>query len=204
MKKILTLVAAAAIGIGFQSCDNASSLSKDLEGAWAGAPERLFESDASTGTIIETFTFVPVDTIKDGGNVTITSLMSVTGAVSGAEGITQPISVTASGSATISGTYHALSADRVELALDENSLSVKVDPDAVVINADALTGDSAPANVATLKPGLAQSISLQFNAAVRQRYTASETLRSLSIKDATTLKFKIEKTQYTLTRQPSL
>ncbi len=204
MKKLLILMAAAVAGFGFQSCDNASSLSKDLEGAWAGTPERLFESDASTGTIIETFTFVPVDSIKDGGNVTVTSLMSVTGAVSGAEGITQPVSVTASGSATISGTYRALSADRVELTLDENSLNVNVDPDAVVINADALTGGSAPANVATLKPGLAQSITSQFGAAVRQRYPSSETLRSLSIKDATTLKFKIDKTSYTLTRQPSL
>ncbi len=204
MKKFAYLFAAASLALAFQACDNASSLSKDLEGAWTGNPDRLFDSQASSGTIIETFSFTPVDSVKDGGSVTVTSLLSVTGAVSGAEGITQPVSVTASGSASISGTYRCVSADRAEITLDPQTLTVNVDPDAVVVNADVLTGTSAPANMATLKPNLAQSIASQFRTAVSQRVPDSATLESLSIKDGTTLKFKIDKTTYTLTRQPSL
>ena len=195
------IMAFAATALAFQSCDRASSLSKELDGGWSGNPERLFDTQASSGTIIETYSFTPVDTIDNGGDVTISSLMSVTGAVNGVEGITMPISLTASGYAMISGTWQAISADRVELVLDQNSLTVRVDPDAVIINADMLTGGSAPADLTALKPRLSRIISDQLRDAVVQRYKPEMTMTSVSVKDGTTLKFKIDKTPYSLARQ---
>ena len=112
-----------------------------------------------------------------------------------------PISLTASGYAMISGTWQAISADRVELVLDQNSLTVRVDPDAVIINADMLTGGSAPADLTALKPRLSRIISDQLRDAVVQRYKPEMTMTSVSVKDGTTLKFKIDKTPYSLARQ---
>lgn len=202
MKRYLTIAAISIAALAFQACDSASSLAKSLTGAWSGAPERLFDANTSSGTIIETYSFAPDDTIENGGAVTISALMSVTGAIEGTPGITEPVSLTASGYAMISGTWQAISADRVELTLDQNTLTVKVDPDAVVLNADMLTGGSAPASVASLKPKLAESISSQLREATARRFKPQMTLTSVTVKNANTLKFKIDKTAYTLTRQP--
>lgn len=202
MKHFLTMAAVIAAALSFNACDSASSLARDLTGAWSGTPERLFDADASSGTMIETFSFAAGDTIDNGGQFTVSALMSVTGALSGAEGITVPVSVTASGYAMITGTWQAISADRVKLLLDESSLMVKVDPDAVVINADMFTGTSAPANMATLKPQLAESIAAQLRHAVSGRYRPEMTMTGVSVKDGTTLRFKIDKSSYTFSRQP--
>lgn len=200
MKKIFLIAAMAVVALAFQSCENASSLAKNLIGGWSSAPERLFDAEASSATVIETFSFAPVDTIKNGGQLTITALISVTGAMNGAEGIIQPVSLTASGYATLTGTWKAISADRIEVALDPETMTVNVDPSAVVINANAATGTAAAPDVDNLRPQLAQSISAQMQKAVEARFADVATLNSVSLKD-NTLKFKINKTAYTLTRQ---
>lgn len=200
MKKIFVIAAMAVVALAFQSCENASSLAKKLIGGWSGAPERLFDAGASSATVIETFSFAPADTIKNGGQLTITALISVTGAMNGAEGIIQPVSLTASGYATLTGTWKAISADRIEVTLDPEAMTVNVDPSAVVINANAATGTAAAPDVDNLRPQLAQSISAQMRKAVEARYADVETLNGVSLKD-NTLKFKINKTAYTLTRQ---
>lgn len=203
MKKAFYIFAAAALTLGIQSCENAASLARDLDGTWAGVPERLFETDASSGTVIETFTFAPADSVTDGGTVSISALTSVSGAVSGVVGITEPVSVTASGVASVNGSWKAISADRVELALDLGSMTVKVDPDAVVMNADILSDGPAPATMAQLKPQLAESIAAQLRKSIGERYAAMSQMDGVSIKDnGNTLRFKINKSSYSLTRQP--
>ncbi|MBD5185033.1 MAG: hypothetical protein HDS92_00300 [Bacteroidales bacterium] len=202
MKKILPLLSLLAIGAAFQSCDNASTLSKELDGSWSGAPEPLFDSGASSATIIETWTFAPSDSSDTSGSLILTALTSVTGSISGAEGISVPVSVTASGYATVTGTWEALSVDRVNVALDPSSMTVKVDPDAVIINADVIGDAAAAPNVATLRPQLAESIKTQMEKAVSQRYADINQLTSVSVTDnSSTLKFKVNKTSYSLTRQ---
>ncbi|MBD5317115.1 MAG: hypothetical protein HDS11_05560 [Bacteroides sp.] len=202
MKKILPLLSLLAIGAAFQSCDNASTLSKELDGSWSGAPEPLFDSGASSATIIETWTFAPSDSSDTSGSLILTALTSVTGSISGAEGISVPVSVTASGYATVTGSWEALSVDRVNVALDPSSMTVKVDPDAVIINADVIGDAAAAPNVATLRPQLAESIKTQMEKAVSQRYADINQLTSVSVTDnSSTLKFKVNKTSYSLTRQ---
>lgn len=202
MKKLAGLVAAATLALAFQACDSSASLAKEIAGGWSGTPQSLFDADASRATIIETYSFAGNDSVKNGGTVVISALMSVTGAISGTEGIITPVSVTASGYAMITGTWQAVSADKIELTLDTGNITVKVDPDAVVVNADMLTGTSAPANMATLKPQLAQSITAQLNTEVARRYKPLETLTGVSIKDHNILRFKLDRTPYTLSRQP--
>lgn len=186
-------------------CSGGSSLSEKLAGRWAGVPERLFDTSASSATMIETYSFAGSDSIENGGSVTISALISVTGAISGTEGITQPVSLTASGYATISGTWQALSSDKAALHLDANTLSVTVDPDAVIVSSDMLSesADSDNARLTSLRPQLSQSIAEQLRKAVSARYQPEITLTNVSIgNDNSRLKFKIDKISYTLSRQP--
>lgn len=206
MKKIAYLIGAAACCVTLLAgCSGASSLSKNVEGRWAGVPERLFDTDASSATIIETYTFTPSDSVENGGNVTITSLVSVTGAISGAEGITQPVSLTASGYASISGKWTAVSDDKIDLALDSSTLTVNVDPDVVIVSTNVLSEnpDTDSATLTNMKPLLSQSISTQLRKAVGERYGSSMTLNDVSVdSDNARMKFKIDKITYTLSRQP--
>lgn len=206
MKKLSYLIGAAFCCVGLlSSCSGASSLSKKVEGSWAGVPERLFDAEASSATIIETFTYTLSDSVDNGGNVTLTSLVSVTGAITGAEGITQPVSLTASGSATILGKWTAVSGDKIEISLDTTTMTVNVDPDAVVVSTNVLSDspNSDSASLTGMKPQLAQSISAQLRKAVSERYGDSMTLSDVSVDDDNArMKFKVNKITYTLSRQP--
>ena len=122
MRKIIYgLVAMAAIG--FQSCDDTARLIKDVTGTWSGAPEKLVDNSASSATIIDTYTFTAIPDTK-GGNVTITSLISVTGQIDGAQAIVQPFSLSASGTASIQGTWTAIDDDEIALSLEPDRKSV--------------------------------------------------------------------------------
>lgn len=198
---VLTIAAVLMAGTMMVSCNSASKLAGELSGAWAGVPERLFDAGASSATVIETYSFVPVDSVKDGGNVMVTALMSVTAAVSGTPGIAYPVTVTASGYATINGTWTALSHDKIDLRLDQSTLNVSVDPEAVLVSTD-MEGNSDSANLTSLRPQLATSIRSQLQHAVSEHYRPQQILDHVSVIDGRTLKFKIDKASYTLSRQP--
>ena len=97
------MFAAVSLLLAVAGCSSAYNLAQKLLGAWSSVPERLIDTDASSATIIETYAFSPLDSVKDGGLIQLTSLISVTGAVQGTPGISTPVSLTASGYATVSG-----------------------------------------------------------------------------------------------------
>jgi len=187
------------------ACSGASSLSEKITGRWAGVPERLFDTSASSATMMETYSFAASDSVENGGTVTVSALVSVTGAISGAEGISQPVSLTASGYAAVDGTWRAISGDKVELRLNMSTMTVAVDPDAVIVSSDMLSDspDSDSARLTSLRPGLSKSIAGQLRKAVGKRYKPVMTLTNVAVDDhGSRLKFKIEKISYKLMRQP--
>lgn len=198
---LLTVAAATAT---LSSCDSRGKLARELSGSWSGVPERLFDAPASSATILETYNFVPggdASAPADSGVVIINSMVSVTGAINGIQGISIPVSVTASGFATIRGAFTVTGGDKVELNLDRSTLTVKVDPEAVLLSTD-MTEDADNATVMKLRPQLAQSICAQLQKAVGERYGAAMTLDDVSVKD-NTLSFKLNKTNYRFSRQTS-
>lgn len=197
-KLTLSLVAAAAT-IGLFSCDNgATRLSKEIEGSWSGTPEKLVQSGSSEATVIETYDFLGNDSIN-GGNIIINSIISVTGSISGSEAIVQPFSLTASGSATISGTWRAIDDDEISIALDSRTLQVKVDPDAVVLSSNIISGSEAP-SVDSIAPGIANQIRTQLSKALEIRYLTIKHLDDVKIKD-NILKYEIADIDYLMQRQ---
>lgn len=198
-KKFTLSIFAAAAAIGLFSCDNgAMRLSRDIEGSWSGAPEKLVQSGSSEATVIETYDFLGNDSIN-GGNIIINSILSVTGQITGSEAIVQPFSLTASGSATISGTWRAIDDDEISIALDPRTLQVNVDPDAIVLSSNILSGTEAP-SVDSIAPGIAAQIRSQMSQALEMRYLTIKHLDDVKIKD-NILKYEIADIDYLLQRQ---
>lgn len=184
--------------IGFQSCDDTARLIKDVTGTWSGAPEKLVDNSASSATIIDTYTFTAIPDTK-GGNVTITSLISVTGQIDGAQAIVQPFSLSASGTASIQGTWTAIDDDEIALSLEPKTLDVNIDPQAVVLSSSLLSGNTSAA-VDSMKPALVQTIKAQVQQAVTARYLSMKHLDDVDVKGSI-LKYEIGKHHYTMSRQ---
>lgn len=195
------MFAAVSLLLAVAGCSSAYNLAQKLLGAWSSVPERLIDTDASSATIIETYAFTPLDSVKAGGLIQLTSLMSVTGAVQGTPGISTPVSLTASGYATVSGKWTATSSEAVEITLDMSTLVVNVDPEAVLISTN-ISDDVDNALTEQLRPQFARSVRSQLLKAATERYSGVMKLSDVKIIDDTTLKFKLNKNPYTLTRQP--
>lgn len=159
-------MALGAMAVMFTSCDSKQKLSENMKGIWAGAPEQLADTGAAKATVVRTMEFTPTGEAGQ-GSVTLTAYVTVENTMPANDSIVTPLTITASGTATITGLYQAKDDDEMLLNLDGSSMTVNVDPEAVQLNYDILTGDSAP-QLASLKPAAAVLASQQINHAARK------------------------------------
>ena len=157
--KHLVIAAAALCALGLSSCNEASKLAKNIEGTWSGAPERLIDDPTGTATVIESTTFA-VDSTGKGGDMIIVGLVSATGQMQGSTAIIQPISISAAAKAEVLGKWQAIDDDEIQVSIDTRTLTVSIDPEGVVLTTNMLDGD-AQANVASIKPQLAEAVKQQ-------------------------------------------
>lgn len=124
------------MAVSFGSCDENARLARDIQGSWAGTPERLNDAEDVTSTIVETFTFTPdaVNPKAKKGNVTITGNVSTTIPIA-----VSPVSISAAATTSIQGSWSIIDDDEIALVLDPKSLQVKVDPEAVTVSNDIFT-----------------------------------------------------------------
>lgn len=152
MKKMIMMsVALAAASLLFSSCDNKEKLSKALNGVWAGAPEQITDTGAAKASMIRSFEFTPTGNSGE-GNVTMTVFITVENTMPASDSIVTPLTITATGSATLTGVYQATDDDEIKVNLDASLPTVDVDPDAVQLNYNVLT-DASASNVSALKSG---------------------------------------------------
>lgn len=97
--------------------------------------------------------------------------------------------------------WTATSSEAVEITLDMSTLVVNVDPEAVLISTN-ISDDVDNAVTEQLRPQFAKSVRNQLLKAATERYSGVMKLNDVRIIDDTTLKFKLNKNPYTLTRQP--
>ncbi|MDE6628600.1 MAG: hypothetical protein K2K36_04445, partial [Muribaculaceae bacterium] len=86
------------------------------------------------------------------------------------DSIVTPLQISASGTAPITGVYQAKDDDELLISLDVTSMSVSVDPDAVALNYNVLTENSA-ASVDQLKPGATVLATQQINRAAQNAFS---------------------------------
>lgn len=199
MKKIL-IGAAALAAFALTSCDEAGRLAGEVSGAWSSTPQMLVNDTGSQATIVETIDFQR-DSTTNGGTVVITGLISSTGSTSGNEALIQPFEIAASARSTVSGTWKAVDDDELMLTLDVQGLTVDVDPTALVLSSNVVTGQTE-SNPEDVKPQVAKMVGAALQRQLTARYTSWTKLDDVKVKDkGATLKFEVGKTDYVYTSQ---
>lgn len=190
----------ALVALAFTGCDEATGLAKKVAGTWTSTPQMLVNDVGSQATIVESITFVR-DSDAAGGEVVITGLISSSGAMTGSDAIMQPFEMAASAKSTVQGTWRAVDDDEIILALDVQKMTVDVDPSALVISGNVLTG-STQSNPETLKPQMAAMVQTALRRQLTARYTAMTKLDDVKVKDKdAVLKFEVGKTDYVYSNQ---
>lgn len=198
MKKTIFAATFAAFLLSLSSCDSKSKLADDIAGSWASSPERFVDNQASSASIIQIIDFTK-DQSKTGGTLTMSGLFSIMTAMPQSDRAIQPLSVTASGVASIAGEWTVIDDDEISVFLDAKTLNVNVDPSAVVLDDNLLTNESTP-DTTSLKPALARSIEAQIKSAVGNQFFNVRKIDDIKIKD-NIMSCEINKRDLTLRRQ---
>lgn len=144
-KNLLCLFTVASALLVLTGCNEKAKLAQSINGSWNGVAERVQSSDVkATVTVTRELTFTVDPSDKTSGSITASAPFTIeTGTpLLGAD--VQPIAVTASGTATVSGKWHAIDDDEIAVVYDLSTFAVNVDPEATYLEYNVLTEESAP------------------------------------------------------------
>lgn len=205
MKSLLSLVPLLellAIGSVVVSCSNSEArFAKEIPGVWQGTPETFSDNSAITATIIDTYEFLPAAMTANetlSGPVTVTGMVNTTTQIVGDSAFIEPLSLSASARTSISGTWTVIDDDEIAISFDPQTLTVEVDPDAVVANNNPLSV-SEPA-VDSIRPALCKTIEHGIRTALTARYAAMRHMDDVKVKGAL-LKYESDHEDFVLTKQ---
>lgn len=179
--------AAAAMTLCMASCDK----TPDLTGVWEGAPSQLMQSGTrdvsgtlASSQIASRIIFTPSQDNKRMGSVSITSDITLMDAVPADSMVVSTYEVSVSATSSIAGTYHFEDGDDddVLIALDNSTLQVNVDPEAVTYNVNVLDGVQSP-ELEKMRPALAQRYQQHLKTALQLEYAKYQKLNDVKVKN---------------------
>lgn len=156
---------AALMAFVVSSCDSRQKLSEDVAGLWSGTPEMLTNAGATRATMVRMMEFTPTGSAGE-GSVTLTAYITVENTLPATDSIIAPLTISASGTATVTGLYQAKDDDDIMLNLDVTSFTVNVDPEAVQFDYNVLTGGGG-SELTSLRPAAERLASQQIDHAAR-------------------------------------
>lgn len=198
MKKYLQFVPVIALAITAVACDSKAQLANDISGSWASSPETLTNTTSGSITSINIIEFIKTPG-QNGGELTMSGLLNTNAQLPQSQGIVQPISYSASGVATIQGSWDVHDDDEVTVFLDGNTFTIQIDPDAVVLDYNLLSGESAP-DTTTLKPAIINHIKNEMTNAIQTRFFNTKKIDDIKIKH-NMMSCEINKHDVTMRRQ---
>lgn len=204
MKSLLSLVPLfelLTVSAVVVSCSNSEArFAKEIPGVWQGTPE-VFSYAPETATIVDVFDFAPVTDSSAStltGNVSITGMVNTSTQIVGDSALIEPLKLSVSARTSISGTWTVIDDDEIALSLDPQTLTVDVDPDAVLANDSPLPLGSP--DIDSLRPAVCKNIEQSIRTALTTRYTGLRKLDDVKIKGRL-LKYEIGHEDFVLTRQ---
>lgn len=199
---IVPLIELLAVSSVIVSCSNSEArLAKEISGVWQGTPEAFSDNSAITATIIDFYEFSPATKTADGtlsGSVTVTGMVNTTTQIVGDDTSTEPLSFSAAARTSITGTWTVIDDDEISLSFDPQSLTVKVDPDAITDNTISL-GTTFP-SVDSIRPGLDKTIEHGIRSALTNRYASMRLMDDVKV-NGTLLKYESNHEDFVLTKQ---
>lgn len=170
MKNLFLMISAGAVAaILLTGCDSRARLAKSLHGQWSGNPEILPNTGANSASLVRVMEFSPGTTARE-GIVTMTAIITVENTMHANDSTAMSVQVTASGSAVITGMYHATDDDELIIGLDAMSLKTTIDPDGIQLGNDLAGNESSP-SVEQLKPGAMSLANRQISSAAQHLYS---------------------------------
>lgn len=172
-----------------------------IPGMWAGTPETFSDINDLTATVTDTYYFSPDTAVVTErqcpvGPITIQAMVSMATQVMTGD-MMEPLSLSASGTAQIRGTWSAIGDDEISLSLDPQTLTVVVDPGQVVANG-ALIGESQAA-VDSMRPQVANNLQASLMSALSARYSSMRLMEDVEVK-GNLMKYEMGAQDFVLTR----
>lgn len=190
-------MAVAAVLPLMTSCNSKAKLAEALQGEWSGNPETILDTGAASASMVRMLEFTRGAADTE-GSITMTAMITVENTMQSNDSIVTPLQITASGTATITGVYQVKDDDELTISLDATSMTVDVDSDAVQLNYNIVTEQSAPL-VEKLKPGAAILATQQINRAAQNAFSNITEIDDIKI-DGSIMRCEINHTDLTFSQ----
>jgi lipoprotein len=142
MQKISLLVALPLVAaMALTSCNSRAKLAQSLQGQWSGNPEKVLDTGAATASAVRVLNFTQGSADTE-GTITISALITVENTMPFNDSIQTPLTISASGTASVTGIYQVKDHDEIIVSLDASSFTTDVDPEGVQLNYNILTQNS--------------------------------------------------------------
>lgn len=198
MKKIFGAITACMMVLAMSSCDSRQTLAKEVNGSWSASPDRITETQTMSTGVIRIIDFVKKPS-EAGGELIMSALVSVSSQLPMTDSVAQPVSMTASGVATVRGSWAAHDDDEIVIVLDAETFNVQVDSSAVVLTSNFLFNEKT-ADMAQLKPGAIEMVKNQITESVRDDFFSIRKIDDIKIHD-NMMSCEINNVDFTLRRQ---
>lgn len=199
--RLLQLALAAAIVTGLTSCDEKAKLAGDVAGTWSTEQIELYNDAQGQAFGNDMFVFDLSGKDSRGGTVNIASTISLTRAADAISPANQPFSVSVAATSSINGKWQAVDDDEITISFDANSLKVSVDPDAVALVANPLSGQTQ-SEIDSIRPQMAAMYQMELTNAMRSHYSKYTKLDDVKLKNnGTTLNIEVGDTDMPLQKR---
>lgn len=168
------LLAAAAI----TSCGSKEKLADEVQGTWTSVPQKIEVTSQYEADVVKVYELLP------DGQAIMSAMISTEKALPDTDEMIEPVSLNAAATATMSGTYAAVSDSEIRITLDPKSLRVTVDPKAINFMYDGLTTQEAP-ELTTLSATYAKQLTDELTPVISADFFGSATFTDIKLNDNT-------------------
>lgn len=173
---IFPAIAFAVIAI--VSCRNKEGLAKEVNGTWQSVPEHIANTDSISVDLIKSYEFAPLQDAQ--GTLVISAMMSIERYMPESDSIISPLTVNAAAVASVTGTYEAVSFDKIILKPDASTFTLSIDTAAISYNYDVLDNNAAP-SLQHLKPAWINYLTTYLKPIVKGNLLKCDTLAKVKV-----------------------
>ncbi len=185
-------------------CSSNNQFANEVAGSWASNEMRVDMPAPEIVNITDLFDFTLDEADNaSGGTVIVSGQVSVETPAQGDE-VDMTYAYSASATATMSGTWNVVKDDggvddEILIMLDPSTLSVNVDPDAVVMRSNILTDEQSPV-VDSIPPVLVSKVQTIVTHAAERHFLNFRKLDDVKI-DKSVMTFEVKDVAYRLEKQ---
>lgn len=161
--------------VAVTACGSKEKLTGEIEGTWTATPQRIEVTSQYDADVVKVYELLP------DGQAIISAMISTEKSLPATDSVVEPVSLNAAATATMSGTYTAVSDDEVRISLDPKSLKVNVDPKAVNFMYNKFNTQEAP-EVTTLTASYAKQLTDELTPVISVDFFGAATLSDIKVK----------------------